>query len=97
MNFVEEFVEPEEDYNETKKELREIFMMYDRKNIGYIPSADFKLILKELDNDLPDTEAEAIVKELDTDGSGTIDFEGKTFLFSFQETLLNLFTFFRIY
>lgn len=49
--------------------------MFDKEQRGYIPVADFKVILKELDEELPDNEAEQIVKELDSDGSGTIDFE----------------------
>lgn len=73
----EEFVEPEEDPNVVKKELREIFMMYDKEGRGYIPTAGFVSILKELEHDLPDDEAAQIVKELDTDESGTIDFEGE--------------------
>ncbi|CRL00121.1 CLUMA_CG013401, isoform A [Clunio marinus] len=75
IKLAEEFVEPEEDYNTAKKDLREIFMMYDREQKGYIPVADFKAILKELDNDLSDDEAEQMVKELDSDCSGTIEFE----------------------
>lgn len=77
IKLAEEFVEPEQDYAEAKKDLREIFMMYDREQKGFIPVADFKTILKELEKDLSDTEAEAIVKELDTDFSGTIEWEGK--------------------
>lgn len=77
IKLAEEFVEPEQDYNEMKRELREIFMMYDKESRGFIPVADFKLILKELEPELPDPEAEQIVKELDTDGSGTIEFEGE--------------------
>lgn len=73
----EEFVEPEQEYNEAKNDLRELFVLYDKEQKGFIPVADFKLILKEIDSDLPDTEAEAIVKELDTDFSGTIEFDGK--------------------
>lgn len=84
IKMAEEFVEPEQDYNEAKKDLREVFLMYDKDQKGYIPVADFKLILKELDSDLPDTEAEQIVKELDTDGSGTIDFEGSLKRNNFQ-------------
>lgn len=75
IKLCEEFVEPEEDYNVVKRELRDIFMMYDKEQRGYIPVADFKSILKEIEPSLPDEEAEAIVKELDTDFSGTIDFE----------------------
>lgn len=77
IKLAEEFVEPEQDYNEAKRDLREIFMMYDKEERGYIPVADFKAILKELESDLADTEAEQIAKELDTDGSGTIEFEGE--------------------
>lgn len=75
--FPEEFVEPEQEYNEAVKDLRELFVLYDKEQKGFIPVADFKAILKEIDSDLPDTEAEAIVKELDTDFSGTIEFGGK--------------------
>lgn len=77
IKLAEEFVEPEQEYNEAKRDLREIFMMYDKEERGYIPVADFKAILKELESDLADTEAEQIAKELDTDGSGTIEFEGE--------------------
>lgn len=77
IKLAEEFVEPEQEYSAALRDLREIFLMYDRDAKGYIPVADFKSILKELDSDLPDAEAEQIVKELDSDGSGTIDFEGK--------------------
>lgn len=99
IKLAEEFVEPEQDYNEMKKELREIFMMYDKESRGFIPVADFKSILKELEPELPDPEAEQIVNELDTDGSGTIEFEGKRlkfesfkkiFKFSFLQNSLKL-------
>lgn len=75
MKLAEEFVEPEVDFNTMKKELREVFMMYDKEQRGYIPVADFVSILKELEPELPDDEATAIVKELDSDASGTIEFE----------------------
>lgn len=75
MKLAEEFVEPEVDFNTMKKELREVFMMYDKEQRGYIPIADFVSILKELEPELPDDEAMAIVKELDSDASGTIEFE----------------------
>ena len=88
IKLAEEFVEPEVEYNEAKRELREIFMMYDRDQKGYIPVADFKSILKELEHDLPDTEADQIVKELDMDGSGTIDFEGKSFFSLISKSII---------
>jgi Ca2+-binding EF-hand superfamily protein len=51
-------------------------MIYDHEQRGYIPVADFKKILKEIEADLPDTEAEQIAKEIDLDLSGTIEFDG---------------------
>lgn len=77
IKLAEEFVEPEQEYNEAKRDLREIFMMYDKDQRGFIPVADFKALLKEVESELPDAEAEQIVKELDTDGSGTIEFDGE--------------------
>lgn len=58
------FVEPEEDYETMKEHLRELFVFYDREQRGYIPAADFKAILKELEPDLPDEEIAEMVKEL---------------------------------
>jgi calmodulin len=59
------------------KDLRELFVLYDKEKKGFIPVADFKAILKEIEPELADAEAEAIVKELDTDFSGTIEFAGE--------------------
>lgn len=97
IKLAEEFVEPEVEYSEAKKELREIFMMYDKDQKGYIPVADFKSILKELDSDLPDNEADQIVKELDTDSSGTIEFEGDQLVFNNPESNLTFLNLFRIH
>lgn len=58
------FVEPEEDYETMKNQLRELFVFYDREQRGFIPASDFKAILKELDNEMPDQEIEEMVKEL---------------------------------
>ena len=71
------FVEPEEDYDTMKAKLRELFVFYDREQRGFIPVAEFKGILKELDSEIPETELDEMVKEIDTDGSGTIEFDGK--------------------
>ncbi|XP_055585942.1 troponin C, isoallergen Bla g 6.0301-like [Uranotaenia lowii] len=69
------YVEPEEDYDTLRNELREIFMLYDRDAKGYIPVDAFKAILRELDGAVPDDELDDIVDEIDADGSGTVDFE----------------------
>jgi Ca2+-binding EF-hand superfamily protein len=55
------FVEPEEDYETMKATLRELFVFYDRDQRGYIPAADFKVILKELDPEMADSEIEEMV------------------------------------
>lgn len=75
IKLAEEFIEPEEDYETAKKNLRELFCMYDKEERGFIPASDFVTILKALEPELDDAEAQLIVKELDTDGSGTIEFE----------------------
>lgn len=70
------FVEPEEDYNALRKELREVFMLYDKEARGYLPLDEFKKILREIDPELPEDELDEIIDEIDADGSGTIDFDG---------------------
>lgn len=70
------FVEPEEDYDILRKELREVFMLYDKEARGYLPLDEFKKILREIDPELPEDELDEIIDEIDADGSGTIDFDG---------------------
>lgn len=69
------YVEPEEDYDALRKELREVFMMYDKDGKGFIPLDSFKQILRELDGAVPEEELDDIIDEIDADGSGTVDFE----------------------
>lgn len=76
VQLAEYFVEPEPEYVEVKKELRDVFVMYDKQSRGFLPSAEFKDILKEIDPEVPDTELDQIVDEIDADSSGTIDFQG---------------------
>lgn len=64
------FVEPEEDYDELRKELREVFMLYDKNARGYLPLDEFKKILNEIDPELPEDELDEIIDEIDADGSG---------------------------
>ncbi|XP_070502700.1 troponin C, isoallergen Bla g 6.0101-like [Chironomus tepperi] len=69
------FVEPEEDYDQLRKELREVFMLYDKEARGYLPLDEFKKILREIDPELPEDELDEMIDEIDADGSGTIDFD----------------------
>uniref|UniRef100_A0A182J4R2 EF-hand domain-containing protein n=1 Tax=Anopheles atroparvus TaxID=41427 RepID=A0A182J4R2_ANOAO len=69
------YVEPEEDYDVLRAELREVFMMYDKAGTGFIPLDVFKQILRELDGAVPENELDDIIDEIDADGSGTVDFE----------------------
>lgn len=61
-----------------KKELREAFRIYDKEGNGYIPTSALKEILHELDAKLTDQELDGIIDEIDEDGSGTVDFDGKS-------------------
>ncbi|XP_052897800.1 troponin C, isoallergen Bla g 6.0101-like [Anopheles moucheti] len=75
LELASNFVEPEEDYDVLRAELREVFMMYDKNGTGFIPIDVFKKILQELDGAVPENELDDIIDEIDADGSGTVDFE----------------------
>ena len=45
---------------------------------GYITTATLREILKELDNKLNEEDLDGIIEEIDEDGSGTVDFDGKS-------------------
>lgn len=60
-----------------QKELREAFRLYDKQGNGYIPTSCLKEILKELDDQLTEQELDIMIEEIDSDGSGTVDFDGK--------------------
>lgn len=66
----------EEDAEAMQKELKEAFRLYDKAGNGYIPTSCLKEILRELDDQLTDTELDGLIAEIDTDGSGTVDFDG---------------------
>lgn len=44
---------------------------------GYIPTTCLREILRELDDQLTDEELDIMIEEIDSDGSGTVDFDGK--------------------
>ena len=83
----------EEDETMLLKELKEAFRIYDKDEEGwvkghwdillsgklfsFISTNSLKEILKELDSQLSEEELEGIIEEVDTDGSGTLDFDGK--------------------
>lgn len=47
---------------------------------GYIPTTCLREILRELDDQLTDKELDMMIEEIDTDGSGTVDFDGKLYI-----------------
>lgn len=67
----------EEDDEAMQKELREAFRLYDKQGNGYIPTSCLREILRELDDQLTDEELDIMIEEIDSDGSGTVDFDGK--------------------
>lgn len=44
---------------------------------GYISTDVLKEIIKELDDKITPEELDGMIKEIDSDGSGTVDFDGK--------------------
>lgn len=53
------------------------FRLYDREGNGYITTGTLKEILAALDDNLTSRDLDGIIAEIDTDGSGTVDFDGK--------------------
>lgn len=60
-----------------QQELKEAFRLYDREGNGYITTSTLKEILAALDDKLNNADLDGIIAEIDTDGSGTVDFDGK--------------------
>lgn len=44
---------------------------------GYITTDVLREILRELDNNITTEELDMMIQEIDSDGSGTVDFDGK--------------------
>ncbi|RCN43206.1 hypothetical protein ANCCAN_10781 [Ancylostoma caninum] len=44
---------------------------------GYINVSDLRDILRALDENVSEEELDEMIAEIDTDGSGTVDFDGK--------------------
>jgi len=65
----------EEDEEALQKELKEAFRLYDKEGNGYIPTSCLKEILRELDDQLSNSDLDGLISEIDTDGSGTVDFD----------------------
>lgn len=72
----------EEDVEAMQKELREAFRLYDKEGNGYIPTTCLREILRELDDQLSDSDLDNLIEEIDSDGSGTVDFDGEFFLWN---------------
>lgn len=51
--------------------------MYDKEGNGFIPTSCLKEILRELDDQLSDSDLDGMIQEIDSDGSGTVDFDGE--------------------
>lgn len=80
----------DEDSEAIQEELREAFRMYDKDGNGYINVSDLREILRALDDKLTEDELDEMIAEIDTDGSGTVDFDGK---FQIPERTLAFFFF----
>lgn len=68
----------EDDAEAMQEELKEAFRLYDREGNGYITTATLREILAALDDKLGPEDLDGIIAEIDTDGSGTVDFDGKS-------------------
>lgn len=91
----------EDDAEAMQKELKEAFRLYDKDGNGFIPTSCLKEILRELDDQLTDHELDCMIEEIDSDGSGTVDFDGKfliyTLLLWFSYSTLIMFFCFKLF
>jgi Ca2+-binding EF-hand superfamily protein len=55
----------EEDEEALQKELKEAFRLYDKEGNGYIPTSCLKEILRELDDQLSDSDLDGMIAEID--------------------------------
>lgn len=83
----------EEDAEAMMAELKEAFRLYDKEGNGYITTGVLREILRELDDKLTNDDLDMMIEEIDSDGSGTVDFDGKTVQFFVNQTKY-LFVFF---
>ncbi|XP_030761812.1 troponin C, isoallergen Bla g 6.0201-like [Sitophilus oryzae] len=68
-------VEDDEDTDAIQTELKGAFRLYDREGNGFITIEVLREILRELDENLSETDLDNMIEEIDTDGSGTVDWE----------------------
>ncbi|XP_045474279.1 troponin C, isoallergen Bla g 6.0101-like [Harmonia axyridis] len=68
-------VEDDEDTDAIQIELKGAFRMYDKEGNGFITTQVLREILRELDDNLSETDLDNMIEEIDTDGSGTVDWE----------------------
>lgn len=76
-------INDEEDDEIMQQELKEAFKLYDKAGNGYIPVSSLREILSALDDQLTPDQINEMITEIDTDGSGTVDFDGKWSTFRF--------------
>lgn len=57
--------------------------LYKKPAKGYITVAVLRQILHEIDDKITPGDLDLMIEEIDADGSGTVDFEGKSFDFFF--------------
>lgn len=67
----------EEDAEAMQQELKEAFRLYDKEGNGYITTDVLREILRELDDKITPDDLDQMIEEIDSDGSGTVDFDGK--------------------
>lgn len=75
--------------DEDERELREAFRVLDKGNKGTIPVEDLRWILKSIGDDFTEEELDDMIAETDTDGSGTVDYEGKFYITMYRSEIFS--------
>mmetsp|Transcript_50663 Transcript_50663/g.58080 ORF Transcript_50663/g.58080 Transcript_50663/m.58080 type:complete len:191 (-) Transcript_50663:26-598(-) len=59
-------------HNDTRKDIEQVFRIFDSKNKGFIDKTDLRMVLRDLQEPITETELEEMVKKADSSGNGQV-------------------------
>ena len=64
--------------DEDEKELKEMFRVLDKEKKGEVDVKELRWIMKNLGDDLSEEDIDDMIADVDTDGSGWVDYDGRS-------------------
>lgn len=74
---------------DSEEEIREAFRVFDKDGNGFISAAELRHVMTNLGEKLTDEEVDEMIREADIDGDGQVNYEGKRFIFIFEQNSIN--------